>query len=61
MYMSWLISFVLADSNCEPHEESENYKIRNSCPQRDSKVFVKMTKSNILPPILFEYFTMEEQ
>ena len=36
MIMSWLISFVLADSNCEPHEESENYKMKNSCQQRDS-------------------------
>ena len=34
--MSRLISFVLADSSCEPREESENYKLTNSCPQRDS-------------------------
>ena len=34
--MSWLISFVLTDSSCEPCEGCENYKMKNSCPQRDS-------------------------
>ena len=34
--MSWLISFVLADSSCEPNEESEDYNVKNSCPQKDS-------------------------
>ena len=28
--MSLLISFVLADSSCEPRKESENYKMKNS-------------------------------
>ena len=35
-----LISFLLADSSCEPREESENYKMKNSCPQRDSNPLI---------------------
>ena len=30
--MSRLISFVLADSSCEPREESENYKMKKKFP-----------------------------
>ena len=37
--MSRLISFVLADSFCEPREKSENYKMKNSCPQREPTTF----------------------
>ena len=33
--MSRLISFVLSDLRCQPREESENYKMKNSCPQQD--------------------------
>ena len=32
-WMSRLISFVLAYSSCDSREESENYKMKNSCPQ----------------------------
>ena len=33
--MPRLISFELTDLRCQPREESENYKMKNSCPQRD--------------------------
>ena len=33
--MSRLILFALADLSCEPREESENYKMENSCPEQD--------------------------
>ena len=34
--MLLLVSFVLSDSSCEQHKESEDYKMKNYCPQRDS-------------------------
>ena len=34
--MSRLISFVLADSNFLQRQESDNYKMKNSCPKRYS-------------------------
>ena len=33
--MSRLISFVLAYSSCEALEKSENYKMKQSCQQKD--------------------------
>ena len=33
LHMSWLISFVLAYSSCETNELSDNYKMKNACPQ----------------------------
>ena len=34
--MSRLISFVLVDLRCQPREESEDFKMKNSYPQRGS-------------------------
>ena len=34
--MTRFTSFVLADSSCRPHEETENHKMKKSCLQRDS-------------------------
>ena len=34
--MSLLISFAMAVSSGEPRGESENNKMKKSCPQRDS-------------------------
>ena len=40
--MSRLISFVSPDSSCEPRDESKNFKMKNSCPQRDSNPLTKL-------------------
>ena len=34
--MSWLITFAWDYSSCEERGLSENYKMKNSCPQWDS-------------------------
>ena len=35
-FISHLISFVLAEPSCGARKESENYKMKNSCPEWDS-------------------------
>ena len=46
--MPRLISFVLTCLRCQPREESENYKMKNSCPQRDSNPLPLVYKSGAL-------------
>ena len=41
MCMSRLISFVFADSSCEPRKESENYKTRVECQNVLSTGFIE--------------------
>ena len=33
--MSWLISFTWPFSRCEEREQSDNYKMKNPCPEWD--------------------------
>ena len=44
--MSQSISFVLADSSYALYEESENYKMKNSCPHRDSNLIYLTLKGH---------------
>ena len=56
--MSWLISIILADSSCQAREKSENYKMKNSCPQLYSNKLPLAYKTGTLTNCVTEPFWM---
>ena len=42
MYITVHFICILADASCEASEESENYRMKNSCPQWDSNPLPKL-------------------